>query len=153
MPTEKTALTIYGKGGSYFNMYITEIISDTEFKFSRQPSNANGKLASTSDYSAGMKRYIKRLSELKEEADKIKHAEKIKELMPKFELESWTNSEDKVVKATFVSLIDGNITIAISKRKNPVTFPVTKLSEVSQERAKDLAAKLAEAEAKIKELK
>jgi len=153
MPDSATQIAIFLKGGRYSTLYITEVISDTEFKFSMKPNSTGGKVYNIADKSEGVKNYMKRLMELKSEALNAKREEMAKELMPKFELEPWTNTEGKAIKATFVSLTGEDITLAMPRKKNPSTFPLTKLNEASQTRAKELAAKVTEAEEKIKELK
>lgn len=152
MPSKATEITFHGKGGTYNTLYVIDIQNETEFMFSKKPDSTKGKKYSITEKSEGVKRYFKRLMEIKNEAADIKRAELIKELMPKFNVEPWTNTEGKAIKATFVSLIDEDITLTIVRRKSPSTFPLTKLNEASQERAKELAAQITSAEAKIKEL-
>lgn len=152
MPAKDTQLVINLKGSKYFVIYVTDVISDTEYKYSRKPNSTNGKLSSTSEKSPGFKRYIKRLMEIKSVEATAKREQLVKELMPKFEAERWTNSEGKAIRATFVSLDGENITLIIARKKNPSTFPLNKLNEVSQDRAKELAALITQAETKIKEL-
>ena len=55
---------------------------------------------------------------------------------PKFE--NWTSSDGKVVKARFISLQDGKLTVETATGKS-YTFPLDRLGEKSQARAKALA--------------
>ena len=153
IPDNATKLTLFLNGKSFINIYITDVISETQFKYSRQPDKTNGKIYSTEGKSEGIKRFAKRIMEIKSEEVNAKREEMAKELMPKFQLELWTNTEGKAIKATFVSLAGENITLAMPSKSKPVTFALAKLNTASQSRAKELAAKVAEAEEKIKELK
>jgi hypothetical protein len=153
IPSDTDQLVIFSSGGRYSSLYLTEVVSDTEFKFSRQPNMAGkGKIWDTTKGNPGLRRFAKRVMKIKSEVANAERQKRIDELMPKFEAERWTNTEGKIVQATFISLIDGNITIEVPRRKNPITFPLTKLNEASQDRAKELAKKVAEAEAEIKKL-
>ena len=54
-------------------------------------------------------------------------------------VETWESSKDgKKMKATFISLSDGQITLKKDNGKS-ITFPLTKLSDKSQQRAKELS--------------
>lgn len=54
------------------------------------------------------------------------------------EVETWTSSEGGDLQASFVSLIDGKLTVETATGKAH-TFPLKRLSQESQARAKDLA--------------
>jgi hypothetical protein len=63
---------------------------------------------------------------------------------PKSAPEKWTNSKGKEIEASFVKLADGKVTLHLTTG-NDYTLPLTELSEASQTRAKELAAKAAKA--------
>lgn len=153
LPSNSEKMILFSEGGAYSHLYITDVISETEFNFSREPNSTNGIIYNTKGKSKGFTRYIKRLMEIKSEAVKAETEKLIKELMPKFEVEPWTNTEGKTIQATFVSLADGQITLSMPRKSNPVTFALTMLNAASQARTEELTAEVTKAEEKIKELK
>lgn len=53
--------------------------------------------------------------------------------------EAWSNPQGKVITGTFISMVDGNITLELENGKE-MSFPVSRLSEDSQKRAQERAA-------------
>ena len=143
-PKEKLTFYIKNKPGFRRFFYVEEVIDENSFLASHAPGK-KAKKTNINTFGSGAKRYLKRILEINESMKEEIAAAKLEELMPKLEAESWTNAKGKSLKATYVSLIDGEITLQLARTKKDTTFDLSLLDETSQARAKELASLISNA--------
>jgi len=151
-PKPDQKLNFEHKDGYQLKIYVGEILSETTFMGAYKKGNEMEQM-NTDKYTDGAKNYIKLLFLKKGEKKKTKQEEEINKMIPKLVVENWKNKNGKTVKAKFVSLKHGEITLDIAGRSKPVTFSVNLLDKTSQKRAKEIAAIIEETTKMMEQLK